>query len=144
MRSVKVTVFFNYEGDVPQKSYSTVSLVGEPLRPVSGLTLAATAPIPSPLPRDGEVEFTAVALDANNDVIPDVSFRWTVVPLTGQGTITGTALNNTHAFFSNYKMFGPTKTYAGGTCKVIATCIGLDTSLASTISAESAAISLEP
>lgn len=73
----------------PEQTLSLTSLIGQPehaLPPNPTVTVSRSGP-PDPVPSLSEVVFRAELRDAGGDPIPNVTFSWTLEPVTGNATL---------------------------------------------------------
>ena len=115
---VEATIFYKGQPDARLNT-----LIGEPERLATSVSVTPVGAIPSQLAKDGVLEFEAKALDSNNQVIPDVFFQWTTAPINGNGTVEAGALG-TRATLSNVVLLEEgSNRYTGGKVQVKAFCI---------------------
>lgn len=114
----KVQVTVRWEGE----SLTTVTYLADPtrrLRTATPVEIVPTSPIPNPLPQGDSVTFEANGYDQDGRRIPDLRFRWYIVPITGNGTI-DPSRDGLSAVFTNSVTIGSTVKYTGGACQVAA------------------------
>jgi type II secretory pathway pseudopilin PulG len=96
-RSAKVEVWYT-RGLAHQKGFTLVTLIGEPRRLPETLTVTV---VPSTLNKDKSAECNVEAVDGNGNPINDLTYKWYVLPATGNGTIKYLG-NGEKADFYNY------------------------------------------
>lgn len=107
------------------ESVTLTSLVGPPRdREFASITLASTGLV-NPLPRLGEVEFQAQALDTDNQILNDVTFLWSVEAISSTGRIKNQTRWGSSAVFVHHFRVDPALPAPGdifgpaGNCRVV-------------------------
>ncbi len=83
---VKVEV--SWRSGVLPKNVTLITIIGEPYRKPDYITLDSDKATPITLGANQKVKFTAKGFDNNNREINDITFHWSVLPVTANGTVT--------------------------------------------------------
>jgi len=135
MKRLDLRIF--YRG---QPEFNLQAFVAEPERLAASVVVTPKTGVPDPLPRDQAVEFVASAKDAGGQTIPDVFFRWTSQPISGNGEVTSTGTGQSAALVNAFVSPDGVVRHTGGQVKVRAVC----TVRGRELSGESAAVNLQP
>ncbi|MCL5773827.1 MAG: prepilin-type N-terminal cleavage/methylation domain-containing protein [Firmicutes bacterium] len=114
----KVQVKVSWEQGGANKSITLVTYIGEPLRLPAKVEVT---PSGAQTVNAGEqISFSAQAYDANNEAIPDMVYKWYVVPETSNGTvIIDPADSSKSVFQARYQQAdGTWRDSPAGNCKV--------------------------
>jgi hypothetical protein len=114
-----------------QSVSTVVSTIAEPERRLRGadpVEVTPVGPVPSPLPVDAEVEWTATLFDNAGQPIDDVNFTWTVQAGTGNATLRPARDQRSATLKNVYVSRSGVAHYKGGNCRVsaVATYHGLE------------------
>jgi hypothetical protein len=110
-----------WRGQVINQVVSSISEPERQVAPTPAVVVAVVGVLPSPLPKDGEVELQAQLLDTGGDEIADVNFLWAVEPGTGNASIVNLSRDGRRATLRNvYIARSGAVYYAGGICQVSA------------------------
>lgn len=99
-------------GPGPFENYHLVSEVGDSRRAwraVDPIVITPVSTPPVPLPQGQPAEFQVQGFDSSGQVIPDLTFRWAVVPGTSNGLLDFQSADGRQATFIHhvYKLPGP-------------------------------------
>lgn len=106
-----------------QSVSTVVSTIAEPERRLRGtdpVEVTPIGPVPSPLPKDAEVEWTATLFDNTGQPIDDVNFTWTVQAGTGNATLRAARDQRSATLKNVYVSRSGVVYHKGGNCRVSA------------------------
>ncbi len=121
----KVLVTVSWQEGTRTRSVALGGLVAEPVRPLGSLNIAATALLVS---LGNFIDLSVTATDVNGDEIPDLTYRWTVLPHTADGVL---SVNGATSHIGPTVRLTATRIQAGSTSGtlivgVAARCGGVD------------------
>ena len=98
-----------------------VSRVARPARTFRNVNpIVITGAAPVPLPQDDTASFTVQGFDVNDNEIENLTFSWSVLPDSGNGSVVNESRDGRSASIGNwlYAIDGVTRTYAPGKCEL--------------------------
>lgn len=116
---VRAQVEVLWRGQLLHTLDTTIAEPERLVRVVNPVVVTAQTAVPSPLPRDQEVEFVAQLVDGSGQPINDVEFSWSVEAGTGNATFSNQSRDTRSATLKNaYLTRGGVTYYTGGSCRV--------------------------